>query len=103
MDDLKECFDILATVAVAGKDDLKDIVTANLALTKTVVDLTDIDACLVKKLESWRSSGGGRGGGSGGRGNRTKGKWCKNCKRKSWHEEDTYFELEKNKSARPNH
>jgi hypothetical protein len=72
-------------------------------MTKTVADLTDTNAHLVKKVEIWTNSGGGGGGGDSGGGNRPAGKWCKNCKRKMWHEEDKCFELEKNKSARSSH
>ena len=50
MDNLKGCFDNLATVAVAGKDDLNDLVVANLTLTKSVTNLTDVNAHLVKKV-----------------------------------------------------
>ena len=49
-------------VAVAGKDDLKDLVKANIVLTKTVVDLTDTNAHLVKQAESWTNSSRGSGG-----------------------------------------
>ena len=102
MDDLEECFNSLATAAVAENDDLRDLVEADLALTKTAANLTDTNARLVEKIESWtNSSGGGEGGGGGG--NRRKGKWCKNYNRKTWHEEDKCFEFEKNKSLRPNH
>ena len=107
MDNLEGCFGSLVTAAVAGKDDLRDLVKTNLALTKTVVSLTDTNMRLVKKVETWTNSVGGDGGsgsgsGSGG-GNRHKGKWCNNCKRKTWHEEDKCFELRKSKRPYPSH
>ena len=74
MDDLEGCFDSLATAAVAGKDDLRDLGKVNLALTKTVANLTNTNACLVKKVEGWTNSSEGGDGGGGGRGNRPEGK-----------------------------
>ena len=52
MDDLEKYFNSLATATVAGKDNLKDLIVANLALTKTAANLTDINTHLVKKMES---------------------------------------------------
>ena len=82
MKDLKRCFDSLATAAVAGKENLRDLVEANLVLTKTVVDLISTNTRLVKKVEGWTNSSGGGGGGGGGGGNCPERKWCKNCKHK---------------------
>lgn len=82
MDDLEGCFDSRATAAVTGKDALRDLVEANLALIKTVADLTGTNAHLVKKVEGWTNSSGGGGGGGGGGGNCPERKWCKNCKHK---------------------
>ena len=109
MDDPEGCLDSLSTAAVAGKDSLKDLVAANkdlvaakLALAKTVANLNDTNAHLVKKVESW-INGGGDGGGGGGRGNCPKGKWYNNCKHKTWHKEGKYFKLGNNKSMCPGH
>ena len=78
MDDLKGCFESLATAAVTGKEHLADLVAVNLALTKVVVDLTNTNAYLMKNVESWtnNSDGGGSGDGGGG-GGRPNDKWVK--------------------------
>ena len=65
MNDLEGYFDSLATAAVTNKDKLKDLTAANLALTKTVADLTNTNARLLKKAESWTNNSDGGGGGRG--------------------------------------
>ena len=60
-----------------GKDDLADFVAINLALTKSVADLTDTNACLMKKFDSWTNNSGG----GGGNGSHPSDKWYKHCKR----------------------
>ena len=61
MDNLEGFFDSLTTATVAGKDDLRDLVEADLALTKTVADLTNTNTHLMKKVEGWKNSGVGGG------------------------------------------
>ena len=77
MDDLKGYFDSLATEAVTIKDKLKDLVAANLALAKIVVNLINTNSHLVKKVKIWTNNSGSGGGG----GRRPERKWYNNCKR----------------------
>ena len=74
-------------------------------LTKTVATLTDINSCLVKKVEALTNESKGKKNGVGGRGpelsNGKEGKYCYNCKSLTWHGPDDCFELKKNKYKRP--
>ena len=56
MDNLEGCFNSLVAAAVAGKDDLRYLVEVNLALTKTVANLTDTNAHLGRRLEAGRTA-----------------------------------------------
>ena len=85
MEDLEECFDSLAGVAVTGKGLLEELVKYNASLTITIATLTNTNACLSKKVEMLTAALAKKGGSGGEVPDREPGKYCPNCKRETRH------------------
>ena len=63
MEDLEGCFESLEGVAVTSKGLLEELVKSNASLTITIATLTDSNARIAKKVETFTEALAKKGGG----------------------------------------